>query len=305
MIPTYNCAAYLRQTLESVLAQDMGAEQMQIEVVDDCSTKDHPEAVVHEVGKGRVSFHRKPKNEGAIANFNTCIERSHGHLVHILHGDDHILPGFFEEISKLQSEERCKHWALFATRVFFINEINIITGFSERIPTLENGGKDAAPFHFCNGLQFAGTVVRRSFYEAKGGFCPSLIHCADWEMWMRAVHSCGGVVSTKIMAAYRIFEGNDTSRLMRSGENLMDRKRLIELYAKELPQYPRGEAIKRLVAMSRAQAYSMQAQGDHEAASAARRFYVNNAPLVARCIDWCRRVSNGLFRRMESRLVSW
>ena len=45
MIPTYNCANYLRETLASVLAQDPGAEFMQIEVIDDCSTKDEPEAV--------------------------------------------------------------------------------------------------------------------------------------------------------------------------------------------------------------------------------------------------------------------
>ena len=41
MIPTYNCARYLRETLASVLAQDPGPDQMQIEVIDDCST-DHP-----------------------------------------------------------------------------------------------------------------------------------------------------------------------------------------------------------------------------------------------------------------------
>ena len=54
MIPAYNCASYLRQTLASVLAQDPGPEQMQIEVVDDGSTKDDPESVVRETGKGRV-----------------------------------------------------------------------------------------------------------------------------------------------------------------------------------------------------------------------------------------------------------
>ena len=40
MIPAYNPPAdYLAQTLRSVLAQAPGPEQMQIEVVDDCSPK--------------------------------------------------------------------------------------------------------------------------------------------------------------------------------------------------------------------------------------------------------------------------
>lgn len=34
MIPTYNCASYLRETLASVLAQDPGPDLMQIAVVD-------------------------------------------------------------------------------------------------------------------------------------------------------------------------------------------------------------------------------------------------------------------------------
>ena len=51
MIPTYDCAHHLRETLVRVLAQDPGPDAMQIEVVDDHSTRDAPEDVVREVGE--------------------------------------------------------------------------------------------------------------------------------------------------------------------------------------------------------------------------------------------------------------
>ncbi|MFZ0430475.1 MAG: glycosyltransferase, partial [Acidobacteriota bacterium] len=78
MIPTFNCATFLRETLASVLAQDPGPAQMQIEVVDDRSTKDDPEEVVRELGRGRVAFHRNRRNQGVTANFNSCVARSRG-----------------------------------------------------------------------------------------------------------------------------------------------------------------------------------------------------------------------------------
>jgi len=100
MIPTYNCASYLRETLASVLAQDPGSEVMQIEVIDDYSTKDAPAAVVEELGRGRVSFYRQKENVGYIRNFDTCLERSHGKLIHILHGDDYVREGFYRKLHK-------------------------------------------------------------------------------------------------------------------------------------------------------------------------------------------------------------
>lgn len=100
MIPTYNCADYLRETLKTVLAQDPGMTQMQIEVVDDCSTKDDPEAIVEELGKGRVDFYQHPENVGYIRNFETCLQRSRGHLIHLLHGDDSVREGFYHTLQQ-------------------------------------------------------------------------------------------------------------------------------------------------------------------------------------------------------------
>ena len=90
MIPTYNCSHYLIDNIRSVLAQDPGAEYMQIEVVDDFSTDADIEALVLEIGKGRVGFYRQPENVGSLRNFETCLNRATGHYIHLLHGDDQV-----------------------------------------------------------------------------------------------------------------------------------------------------------------------------------------------------------------------
>jgi glycosyltransferase involved in cell wall biosynthesis len=94
MIPVYNCLGYLQKTLSSVLAQDPGPEIMQIAVIDDCSSDGDVWALVQQLGKGRVEYFRQEQNRGSLRNFETCLNRSRGHWVHLLHGDDWVAPGF-------------------------------------------------------------------------------------------------------------------------------------------------------------------------------------------------------------------
>jgi glycosyltransferase involved in cell wall biosynthesis len=84
MIPTYNRAKYLERTLKSVLKQDPGLEEIQIEVIDGCSTKDDSETVVKEVGKDWGSFFWQPQNVGVLVNLITYVYRAKGYWVHIL-----------------------------------------------------------------------------------------------------------------------------------------------------------------------------------------------------------------------------
>ena len=100
MIPTYNCAEYLRYTLATVLAQDPGIDRMQIAVVDNNSCDDDPAAVVEELGRGRVEFYRQPSNVGIMNNFQTCFELSKGKLIHLLCSDDCVREGFYEKMAR-------------------------------------------------------------------------------------------------------------------------------------------------------------------------------------------------------------
>jgi glycosyltransferase involved in cell wall biosynthesis len=98
MIPTFNCADYLRETLTSLLQQPSGSlELAQIVIVDDCSTRDDPETVVQEMAAGRAQFHRHSHNRGVCGNLNSCLDMAEREWIQILHGDDYMLPGAYEE----------------------------------------------------------------------------------------------------------------------------------------------------------------------------------------------------------------
>lgn len=296
MIPTFNCAAYLRQTLESVLVQDPGPDAMQIEVVDDCSTKDDPEAVVREIGRGRVAFHRKPANAGAIHNFNTCIDRSRGHLVHILHGDDLVMPGFYGLLA--ETAERHPDRALIASRALYIDEAGVVFGVSERVRQLEEGGADVTPMLVQNRLCTPGVVIRRGFYERHGGFRPELVHTADWEMWTRAIGAGGGVVLPDAVAHYREFAANDTSRLRRQADNLRDVERAFRLFAGRYPAFDWRPARQRLERDAAAQVDLFRRLGDREAHAANLAYYRGAVPPLRRAARRVKAALHGIAERI-------
>ncbi|MEO1427845.1 MAG: glycosyltransferase family A protein [Cyanobacteria bacterium J06632_19] len=186
MIPTYNCAEYLRYTLKSVLAQDPGAEKMQIVVVDNNSTEDDPAAVVEELGAGRVEFYRQSSNVGLMNNFQTCFELSRGKLIHLLCSDDCVREGFYEKMAQ-PFEKRPEIGAAFC-RSILIDKHNQWQGLSDfEMP--HSGILPKSWLHriaeLCCISVPSVAVVRREVYENLGGFDRRCGISADWEMWVR------------------------------------------------------------------------------------------------------------------------
>jgi glycosyltransferase involved in cell wall biosynthesis len=276
MIPTYNCAEYLVQTLQSVLSQDLGPDLMQIEVVDDCSDKDDPEAVVRAAGRGRVEFYRKPKNGGAIANFNTCVERSRGRYVHILHGDDTVVNGYYECIGHLI--KRYPYAGLYATRCFYIDANSVLMRLSPRLEDMEVPSKSARQLYYQNPIPCAGVTVSRASYETVGGFRTDLLHAADVEMWARIVSSEAGVISSEVKANYRTFLQNDTGRLAKTGANISDICRLHEIFASRYPDFSVALARQKAAEAALHQYKQFSVLGDIAAARINRKLWSELAP---------------------------
>ena len=234
MIPAYNCARYIKKTLECVLMQDPGEEKMQIEVVDDCSTDDI-ENVVHEIGKGRVTFYKQPYNKGSLKNFETCLNRSYGKYIHLLHGDDFVEAGFYNEIEKL-FEENPEAGAA-STDFFHVDENNNIVDQKHATLAAEPGVLKNWLIRIAQGqkLQPPSVVVKRNVYEKIGGFF-GMHYGEDWVMWVRIAKDYSFAYSPKRLARYRIHHDyNITALAFKSGQHIRDITKAINLIQNYLP----------------------------------------------------------------------
>lgn len=175
--------------------------QMQIEVVDDASTDADVAALVRSIGKDRVGYFRQPVNVGSLRNFHTCLQRARGHLIHILHGDDLLRPGFYQRMEGLFQRYPtlgagfCRFAYVDETgRTLFTQDAEmeqegILSNWLERLAERQR-------------IQYVAMVVRREVYEKLGGFY-GVEYGEDWEMWMRiAAHYDTGYIP-EVLAEYR------------------------------------------------------------------------------------------------------
>lgn len=221
MIPSYNSAVLLEQTIESVLVQAPGPEDMQIEVVDDASTTDDPGDVVARCGNGRVGLFRQAHNVGAPRNFTTCVRRASGRWVHVLHSDDFVMPGFYDAYRR--RIEDCPDVVMVAAQTIATDIAGHHLGLTALLVAAEGRVRDA-PFVIAavNPLRFVSVVVSRNAYERVGGFHPELAHANDWEMWSRLAASGPVGWVDHPFGMHRSHPGSDTTRLHHASTGYID-----------------------------------------------------------------------------------
>lgn len=94
IIPCYNYATYVSKAIESVLNQSL--ENVQIIVVDDCSTDNSLEVISKY--SSNIEIIAKKENGGHGAGFNSGFELATGRQIMFLDADDFLLEGALEKI---------------------------------------------------------------------------------------------------------------------------------------------------------------------------------------------------------------
>ncbi len=306
MIPTYEPGPYLVEALRGILAQDPGEAVMQIAIVDDASPTVDVAAMVATVAPaGRVEIHRNPTNLGLAGNWNRGIELARGELVHLLHQDDLILPGFYEQLLRGFAAEPQVGMAF--SRHAFMDETGRWTRRSHRERWRRGKlGRWLARISQRQRIQCPAAIVRRAVYERLGGFRSDQAFALDWEMWVRIAAAYPVWYEPRILACYRRHLGSETTRLGRAGSIGTDTLRAIEVFSQHLPEQVRDRlrigAYQRLIHVQLRHAGKLLAR--RHVASAREQLEIARTSVQRLPAGLARVLCDRQLRRMERRCAA-
>lgn len=198
--PCYNSAQFIRECIESVLAQDYPAVE---HVIQDSASTDGTREIVEEYA---AHYPEKicavsEKDHGQADGLNRVIQRARGEILLVLNADDALLP----HACSWGSEQLLKH--LDAGAVYGDEYI-----IDERGTTLETFFAHPYDFEKTLCLELVppaqASFIRRSAFEQVGYYADARIDsCPDFEMWVRLGLRFPVYYEPGIVARYRHLEG--------------------------------------------------------------------------------------------------
>jgi glycosyltransferase involved in cell wall biosynthesis len=227
VIPAYNAARHLAQSLDSVRSQRRPVDE--ILVVDDCSSDNTCSlAIAH--GARSISTGR---NGGPARARNVGIQAATGDVIAFLDADDWWGPDHTQVIIGLLERFPEAAVAFSGARSFGTQDIE----FKPPVPQEE-------PLDLfwtlvrSNIIPQLATAVRRDVLLASGGYEESMRWAEDYDLWLRLSRKHRFVCSHRMTANYRSHDGQTTTQnpqsLLRG--TCMARHRLYELVQREHPE---------------------------------------------------------------------
>lgn len=173
--PSYNQAAFIRETIESVLSQDY--PDLEHIVVDGGST-DGTLAILQEYAAkdSRFRFISEP-DEGQSHAINKGIHLAQGKVIGWLNSDDTYLPGAVKKA--ILALRQHPEWALVYGRAFF-TDANNQTLHEYPVEPFSHEGLFRSCF-ICQPAAF----IRKDVLLEVGGVDHSLQFCMDYDLWIR------------------------------------------------------------------------------------------------------------------------
>lgn len=201
IIPNYNYGRFVRQAIESALAQTYS--NIEIVVVDDGSNDDSEEVLTSFAGKIKWI---KQTNQGVSAARNRAVAESGGEILAFLDADDVWLPEKIEkQVAVFSSDENIGlvHCGL----VDFDDAGNLLAEHLDGMSGAVSRDLLAYRRSVILGGGSAAVVTRKAF-DKSGGFDINLRIGEDWEFYYRVAKNFSVGFVPEILLKYRIHSNN-------------------------------------------------------------------------------------------------
>ncbi|MDR1809257.1 MAG: glycosyltransferase family 2 protein [Prevotella sp.] len=206
IVPCYNQAQYLSETLQSVLEQEYA--DWECIIVNDGSPDNTDEIAKLWLQKDTRFKYLLKENEGVSIARNYAIARSTGKYILPLDGDDLILPSYIRKAVEILEND---------------TEVKLVYP-KVRLFGAKNGTFDLPPYSYnrllLENLIINAGVFRRSDFLKTAGYDSSMVWgCEDWDFWLTFLTPFDKVVRLdEYLFLYRIKEQSRNADIQKENE---------------------------------------------------------------------------------------
>lgn len=203
IMPVYNVASYIGETLDSILAQTY--QSYEIILVNDGSN-DTAELEIALAPYFDFIVYTEQKNAGCAAARNTAINLARGELLAFLDGDDVWLPNFLE--SQIDFLEKNRLEMVYCDALLFGEPLFENRTFMQDAPS--NGAVTTISLITteCNVI-VSGTIVKRDLLDKFGAFDAEIRRAQDFDVWFRLAKNGARIgYQREVLLKYRVRPDN-------------------------------------------------------------------------------------------------
>lgn len=231
-IPTYNHAHFLKDALDSVLAQTY--TNFELVVVDNCSTDATRELVADYAARDdRIRYFCNEINVGPRENLNRCLQHASAAYIKILCADDLLEPSCLEKSMRALIDHADAVLVAHARRVVAADlQLIRIAGYSDRDELI--AGQKMIAYSLFNGNYIgepSAVIFRKE--AALPGFDTSFRLMIDLELWLRLLEKGSLCYLAEPLSSFRVHAGQETNNAITSFAFLDEEVALYSKYSRE------------------------------------------------------------------------
>lgn len=214
--PSFNQAAFLEQTIRSVLEQNY--PNLEYMVLDGGST-DGSANIIRKY-ESRLAFWRSEKDAGQAAAINAAFGRASGDVLCWLNSDDFYLPGALQTVGEALSGGGSR--LIYGQCRFFWEGTS-----GEQL--VDPPPYDRELLEIWDYIVQPSAFWTRELWEKTGPLREDLHYAFDWDWWLRAGRAGVLARADALFSAYRFHSGHKSS-----GASALRKKEILEVFSNHL-----------------------------------------------------------------------